>query len=1318
MADGSIIIDTRIDTGGVAKGMNAVKAGMTRISAQVSKMGDSAKSSFQRQITAITGLYQNYEKQERKVSELKSKLEELSKVRIETEEYKKLKDDIKALEDEFEKVETKQSEWLDMGFSIDSAPLKELDKQMDGIWAEIDRLQRKQKEMQATGRAYVDPTSTDAYKGTAEKYNTESQKLERINGRLYSSYNNLKNKVEEYRQKNNRLAQVMQNLQKAAARVGMVVKNMGSALRSAGSSIKSMVSAMKKAVENMFNLNKQTNRSRMSLSRMLGMSLLFSGVFRAISAVSDGVKTGFENLAQYSNSTNSAISSLMSSMTRLKNSFATAFAPVLTAVAPIMSRFIDMISRAITYVGMFVAALTGQNSFVKAVGVQEDYAAGLEKTSKNTNQAAKSTKKANKETEGYLSTLDEIQRYTSNKNDDSAADGNGIGDTGGYTAPTPAQMFKKVPVANSIKGIADKIKKLIKSEDWEGLGKYIASGINKGLKKVYDAISWKKVGPKITKFCNAFTRTFNSLVDHIDWDLMGRTVGAGINTIVNTLNLLITGIDWKNLGRRFATGIAGFVREVNWNNLGQLIGNRFMIAWNIFNGMVHNLPYKEIGQAVADGLNGAVSSFSLSEIGDTLVTGLNGAFTSLYSFTERFDWSELVNNIAGGINTFVSEFDWRANGRKLEAFLDNLCGSLVDMAEKTDWEALGQGIGEMLGQINWVKHLKQVITAITRTLGGLFDGLEASGTAGKIAAFLGKAFIAVKIADITGIGSLVKFLVTTIGKKLITEESVQALAGNISNLTNGALAGSTSGIAAFASSLGSLVGTAGAITLVTAGTVMLTKKIAELVETAQGGNGILTQTGGYLHDYAGKMGEAHAITNKQVEELWALVEADETAGKSNSEMYDSMVQKLGEYGVSAEKATQILEQYGAQAGVSSAFVEEMTGKVQALGKGFSESSSTIDTSSITVKESIKGIRSVLYELSVSSSEYAGTYRGVLEVFNNTSGSAANAQDAFNIVYNALKEAGVPLDELNKKLAQEFPSAAQATKSSVASSIVEAQKTVSSSTGKMKTDAEMNLAGLQKAAEDASGGVSTATVTNWGNSAAEVDKNLDQMKQHANLKLGEMQKTVDSHFSGQYNTMTNKWKWAGERIAQIISEMIRNTERSLEGLAREMKSIGMRMGNNLANGISNATSGITRTLNNVVGKVNSTIGNINSSLSGIERAFSFSYDVTGPTGNRRWGYYNMSLPRVNTIPYLAKGAVIPPRSEFLAVLGDQKQGNNIEAPEGLIREIIDDALARHQQNSGNVYNISAQAKGRTIFELVLEEGRLSQDRTGRNPFLLA
>lgn len=40
-----------------------------------------------------------------------------------------------------------------------------------------------------------------------------------------------------------------------------------------------------------------------------------------------------------------------------------------------------------------------------------------------------------------------------------------------------------------------------------------------------------------------------------------------------------------------------------------------------------------------------------------------------------------------------------------------------------------------------------------------------------------------------------------------------------------------------------------------------------------------------------------------------------------------------------------------------------------------------------------------------------------------------------------------------------------------------------------------------------------------------------------------------------------------------------------------------------------------------------------------------------------------------IPRLATGAVIPPNREFMAVLGDQKSGNNIEAPEDLIRKIV-------------------------------------------------
>lgn len=199
-------------------------------------------------------------------------------------------------------------------------------------------------------------------------------------------------------------------------------------------------------------------------------------------------------------------------------------------------------------------------------------------------------------------------------------------------------------------------------------------------------------------------------------------------------------------------------------------------------------------------------------------------------------------------------------------------------------------------------------------------------------------------------------------------------------------------------------------------------------------------------------------------------------------------------------------------------------------------------------------------------------------------------------------------------------------------------------------------------------------------------------------------------------MTKKWEKAGERVSQIISNMETSTSRQLSKLESLMRSAGTRMGNNLANGISGAITGISNTFNEIIRRVNSTISNINGAIGGIERSFTFNYNYTNPITKTTGRYSSwLSLPRVNSVPYLASGAVIPPRSEFLAVLGDQKNGNNIEAPEALIRKIFREESP--QVKGGNTYNISAQAKGKTIFELVLEEGKLSQDRTGRNPFLL-
>mgnify|MGYP001473271394 FL=1 len=56
------------------------------------------------------------------------------------------------------------------------------------------------------------------------------------------------------------------------------------------------------------------------------------------------------------------------------------------------------------------------------------------------------------------------------------------------------------------------------------------------------------------------------------------------------------------------------------------------------------------------------------------------------------------------------------------------------------------------------------------------------------------------------------------------------------------------------------------------------------------------------------------------------------------------------------------------------------------------------------------------------------------------------------------------------------------------------------------------------------------------------------------------------------------------------------------------------------------------------------------------------------GGKSFGI-NISYVNELKIPRLAQGAVIPPNREFMAGLGDQKQGTNIEAPADLIRQIV-------------------------------------------------
>lgn len=94
---------------------------------------------------------------------------------------------------------------------------------------------------------------------------------------------------------------------------------------------------------------------------------------------------------------------------------------------------------------------------------------------------------------------------------------------------------------------------------------------------------------------------------------------------------------------------------------------------------------------------------------------------------------------------------------------------------------------------------------------------------------------------------------------------------------------------------------------------------------------------------------------------------------------------------------------------------------------------------------------------------------------------------------------------------------------------------------------------------------------------------------------------------------------------------------------------------------------------IKGAVNGIIRFVNGMIQAVVNALnSLSFTVPDwvpEIGGSTFGF-NLTAPQ---IPYLAQGAVIPPNREFLAVLGDQSSGTNIEAPLSTIEQAVANVL---------------------------------------------
>lgn len=438
------------------------------------------------------------------------------------------------------------------------------------------------------------------------------------------------------------------SLSKATSFIG----NMVSKLKILGSTAKKSFGTVNKSAKKTGGLMGTIASRFKSIALSL---LLFNWVTKAFNGVVKSIKDGFGNLYKDNERFKASVDDLRASVLTLKNAFAAAFRPLVDVAIPYIQMAADKLTELLNKVGQFTSAITGQTTYTKAI--------------KQTADAFKDAKKA---AEGYLSPLDEINKFTSNK-DTEDEEQTGI-------------MFEEVPIEQKFKDLANKLKDMWKNADFYDLGK----NIGERLKESLDSIPWDKIKETSSR------------------------LGKSLATLINGFT------EVEGLG----------------TSIGHTLAEAINTAFEFLNSFVHNLHWESIGRFIADSINGLLNGIDWKLIYDTFVTGAKGLGYAINSFVDNLDWDAVSTTIANFVNTFVdtvytffTTVDWGELGKRIGE-------TLTETIKKIDFEKVGRAIGSVIqAAIDFVKNFvselsfEDIKNAINDLLIGIFDELGIEFTA-------------------------------------------------------------------------------------------------------------------------------------------------------------------------------------------------------------------------------------------------------------------------------------------------------------------------------------------------------------------------------------------------------------------------------------------------------------------------------------------------------------------------------------------------------------------------------------------------------------
>ena len=547
-ADGSIIIDTALDSSGFNAGSAKLSKACDSLINKVGNMSARLQSGF----VPGSGLDKMAEQTatvQHEIDVLQEKLTALGDTPIKTDDYAGLEQALKKAENELLKYQDRQNLMRDMGIDEASAQWQRLAIQISNTEAIIRQYRAEMAYLEQSGQATIKGSQTEQFTALQRRI-TEA-----------------KERLREFNAEQNKMAARGARLE----RVNNVFKRIGEGI--------------KNAIKRLFSFNRASRSSAGATNGLIKQltslkTLLVSRIKQTfITQITNAVRESLQVLARYSREFNASISGIRNAFKELGANISVALSGILNAVAPIVTQIINWLSKIITYISAFIAMLSGKNTITVAKKQNESYAKSLDKTAKAANKAQLA-----------LAGFDELNNLTTQK------------DSGGSGGTSPSSMFEEKEIGSIlpelIRNWFGKLKTAIQSGDWYSVGAIIAEGLNAAVSKAHDTIkkiNFKQIGASIAT-------SINGAIHTIDWHKLGNTLSDGIGGLLDAIIEMLSTLDWESLG----SSIAEFITAIDWEGItqriaegaGLLIGGVLKSIWGIVKTAIAN---EALGWAGEDG---------------------------------------------------------------------------------------------------------------------------------------------------------------------------------------------------------------------------------------------------------------------------------------------------------------------------------------------------------------------------------------------------------------------------------------------------------------------------------------------------------------------------------------------------------------------------------------------------------------------------------------------------------------------------------------------------------------------------------------------